>query len=300
MRTTYDRGVSSRIALASCLDLPTGDGDDRPLVQALSDAGVEAAMVPWDQPGVDWAQYDATVIRATWNYTTRRDEFLAWAAAVPRLFNPQSVVLANSDKTYLAGLADAGLPVVDTRMAPPGTEPELPESGEFVLKPSVGAGSRGVGRFDADRPGAHQQAREHAARLHALGRTVLVQPYLNAVDAAGETALIFLDGVFSHAIRKGPMLRPGARHQADGQALYLEENITAREPSQAELAVAERVFEYANAGQEENLLYARIDLLPGPDGPVVVELELVEPSLFFLHADGAAARMAAAIKARVS
>jgi glutathione synthase/RimK-type ligase-like ATP-grasp enzyme len=292
--------VSSRIALASCLDMPTGDGDDLPLVQALTDLGFEPAMVPWDQPGVDWAQFDATVIRATWDYTTRREEFLAWVASVPRLYNPEPVVLANSDKTYLTGLADAGLPVVHTRIAPPGTEPELPESGEFVLKPAVGAGSRGVGRFDADRPGAHQQAREHLNALHAIGRTVLVQPYLDAVDTAGETALIFFDGVFSHAVRKGPMLQPGSRHQVDSRALYIEENITAREPSPDELAVAERVFAHANAGLAENLLYARIDLLPGPDGPVLIELELVEPSLFFLHADGAADRLAAAIQARVS
>jgi glutathione synthase/RimK-type ligase-like ATP-grasp enzyme len=280
--------------------MPTGDGDDLPLVQALTGLGHQVSMVPWDQPGVDWTEYAATVIRATWNYTTRREEFGKWVTSVPRLYNPASVVLPNTDKTYLADLAAAGLPVVPTQLVPPGAEPELPESGEFVLKPALGAGSRGVGRFDAGRPGAHQQAREHAARLHAAGRTVLVQPYLDAVDSAGETALIFVDGAFSHAARKGPMLRPEVRHPMAGGALYIEENITPREPSPAELAVAERVFAHANAGLAENLLYARIDLLPGPDGPVVIELELVEPSLFLLHADGAADRLAAAISARVS
>ena len=291
--------MSSRIALATCLDMPTGDGDDLPLVQALSDRGHQVSMVPWNQPGVDWAAFDATVLRATWDYTLRREEFLAWVASVPRLYNPEPVVAPNTDKTYLAELADAGLPVVPTQLVPPGGELELPESGEFVLKPSIGAGSRGVGRFDAARPDAHQRAREHAERLHALGRTVLLQPYLDAVDADGETAMIFFDGVFSHAARKGPMLRPDVRHQVDGEALYIEENITPREPSAAELAVAERVFKHANAGLAEDLLYARIDLLPSPDGPVVVELELVEPSLFLLYADGAADRFAAAISARV-
>jgi glutathione synthase/RimK-type ligase-like ATP-grasp enzyme len=279
--------------------MPTGDGDDLPLVRALTALGHQVSMVPWDQPGVDWSEYAATVIRATWNYTTRRDEFGKWVASVPRLHNPAPVVLPNTDKAYLADLAAAGLPVVATQVVPPGAEPELPESGQFVLKPSLGAGSRGVGRFDAGRPDAHQQAREHAERLHAAGRTVLVQPYLDAVDAAGETALIFFDGVFSHAVRKGPMLQPGVRHPVDGGALYIEENITAREASPAELAVAERVIAHANAGLAENLLYARIDLLPGPDGPVVVELELIEPTLFLLHADSAADRFAAAISARV-
>ncbi len=279
--------------------MPTGDGDDLPLLPALADRGIEASMVAWDQPGVDWSSFDATVIRATWNYTGRREDFLAWIASVPRLYNPASVVLPNTDKAYLSALADAGLPVVPTQLVPPGTEPKLPEYGEFVLKPSLGAGSRGAGRFDAGQPDAHRQALEHADRLHAAGRTVLVQPYLDAVDTAGETALIYFDGVFSHAIRKGAMLEPGARYGIDADALYIEERISARQPSASELAVAERVLEYTHAALEEPLLYARIDLLPGPDGPVVVELELVEPSLFLGFADGAADRLADAISARV-
>lgn len=291
--------MTSRIALATCLDMPTGDGEELPLLQALTGLGHQVSMVPWDQPGVDWSAFDATVIRATWNYTARYDEFCKWVAAVPRLYNPAPVVLPNTDKSYLVGLAEAGLPVVVTTVVPPGAEPELPATGEFVLKPSVGAGSRGVGRFDASLPDAHQQAREHLRQLHAAGRTVLLQPYLDAVDAAGETALMFFDGTFSHAIRKGPMLEPHARHQMTGESLYILENISPREPSPDELAVAERVLAQAGAGLAEPLLYARVDLLPGPDGPVLVELELVEPSLFLTHAPGAGDRLAAAVSARV-
>ena len=189
--------------------------------------------------------------------------------------------------------------MVATAVVPPGTEPELPTSGEFVLKPSLGAGSRGAARFDAARPGAHQQAREHAGQLHAAGRTVLVQPYLDAVDTAGETALVFVDGVFSHAIRKGPMLEP--RRPASGRrrrALRPRAHHAAPAVPD-ELAVAERVLAHVSAGLAEPLLYARIDLLPSPDGPVLVELELVEPSLFLSHAPGAADRLAAAVSARV-
>lgn len=295
--------MSRRIAIATCLELPTGDGDDLPLLPALTRRGLQASMVPWNQPGVDWSSFDATVLRATWDYTTQREDFLAWVASVPRLYNPAEVVVANSDKTYLASLAAAGLPVVETSFAPPGTEPQFPETGEFVVKPSVGAGSRGAGRFDAGQPGAFDEARQHAKELHAAGRTVMVQPYQSAVDTAGETALIFLDGVFSHAIRKGPMLTPDARQPVDGEGLYLPENISARQPSEAELAVAQRIFAFANAanaGRAENLLYARVDLLPGADGPVLVELELVEPSLFLTYSEDAADRLAAAIDARVS
>lgn len=292
--------TSRRIALASCLPLPTGDDDDLALLPALAELGVQASMVPWDQPGVDWSQFDATVLRATWNYTLRRDDFLAWAASVPRLFNPLPVVVANSDKSYLAELAAAGLPVTATGLIPIGAEPEFPDAGEFVLKPSVGAGSRGAGRFDAARPGALDAAREHVRALHEAGRTVLVQPYLAGVDVEGETGLIFVDGVFSHAIRKGPMLGPEIRHRVDGPAYVLEDSIGAREPSEAELAVAKRVLAHASAALDAELLYARIDLLPGPDGPVVGELELVEPSLYLAFSDPAAGLLAAAISARLS
>lgn len=291
--------MTSRIALATCLDMPTGDGDDLPLLPALAERGIEAGMVAWDRPDVDWSAFELTVIRATWNYTRRYDEFRDWVATVPRLHNPASVVLPNTDKAYLATLADAGLPVVPTQLVPPGAEPKLPEYGEFVLKPSLGAGSRGAGRFDAGQADTARLALEHTQRLHAAGRTVLVQPYLGAVDTAGETALIFFDGVFSHAICKAAMLEPDARHGIDAEALYLPERITARQPSQDELAVAGRVLEHVHAGLDEPLLYARIDLLPGPDGPVLVELELVEPSLFLAHADGAADRLADAISARL-
>lgn len=282
-----------------CLDMPTGDGDDLPLLPALAERGIEASMLAWDEPGVDWSAFDLTVIRATWDYTLRHDEFRGWVASVPRLHNPASVVLPNTDKAYLGALADAGLPVVPTQLVPPGTEPKLPEYGEYVLKPSVGAGSRGAGRFDAGKPDAHRQAREHAERLHAAGCTVLVQPYLDAVDSAGETALVYFDGVFSHAIGKGAMLEPDVRHRIDADALYIKERISARQPSAAELAVAERVLSHVHAGLDEPLLYARIDLLPSPDGPVLVELELVEPSLFLGYADGAADRLADAISARL-
>jgi len=233
------------------------------------------------------------VIRSTWDYTVRRTEFLAWADTVPRLHNPAEVLHQNSDKRYLARLAAAGIPIVPTEFFSPGEPVRLPAGIEFVVKPSVGAGSIGAGRFPAD---AQDAAREHAELLHAAGRTVMVQPYLAEVDTAGETALIFLDGRFSHAICKTALLAPDARYRPDSEQLYLTETITARRPSDAERELAERVHEQLPA----SLLYARIDLLPSPDGPLLLEAELIEPSLFLAHADGAADRLAGAIADRVA
>jgi len=250
----------------------------------------------WDDGTVDWRRYDLVVLRSTWDYVTRRPEFLAWARSVPALANPAAIVEWNTDKRYLAELAAAGVPVVPTRYLDPTDPPWTPPAGgEYVIKPAIGAGSVSTGRYDLADPEHRAIAFRHAARFRATGRVTMVQPYLAAVDTAGETGLVFLDGRFSHAIRKGPML---SGPDAGPTGLYRPEEISARQPSAAELAVAEQAL--AAVPGDTPLLYARVDLLPGPDGaPVLVELELTEPSLFLGYAPGAATRLAEAIVARL-
>jgi hypothetical protein len=283
------------VLLATCAAYPDGDEDADALLAALGAHGVPARFATWTDPDVDWS-LGLTVLRSTWDYTLRREQFLQWVASVPALCNPAEVVRWNSDKVYLHELETAGVPITPTSVAPPGTDPVFPSEAEFVVKPSVGAGSRGAGRFPA---AAGAAAAAHAASLHAAGRTVLVQPYLRGVDQAGETALIYFDGQFSHAVRKGPMLTADTAHDiAETSGLFLEENISARIPSSAELEVGDQAVAALGARFEGALLYARIDLLPGPVGPVVVEVELTEPSLFLTYANGAADWFAAAIAGR--
>ena len=283
------------LLLATCAAYPDGDPDDRLLLEPLAARGVEARFAVWDDPSVDWAQAPV-VLRSTWDYTLRRDSFLSWAAGLPAVHNPAEVVVWNSDKVYLHDLDGAGVPITPTTVVPPGAEADFPDDVEFVVKPSVGAGSRGAGRF---LPSAGAAAADHAAILHAAGRTVLVQPYLDQVDEAGETALVFVDGSFSHAIRKGPMLAGSTAHDiSETSGLFIEENISPREPSAAELAVGAQAISFLAERFGEAPLYARVDLLPTASGPVVIELELTEPSLFLGHADGAADRLATAIAAR--
>ena len=235
----------------------------------------------WDDSEADWASYDLVVVRGTWDYVPRRAEYLAWAASVPRLANPAQVLRWNTDKSYLGRLAAAGVPVVPTTYVEGAF---APPPGEYVVKPTVSAAAADTARYG---PGDEAAARAHVERLQAAGRGVMVQPYLRSVEEADETSVLFFGGAYSHGARKGAVLA-GDAALAPGDT-----PVGPREPSAAERAVAERVL----AAIGEPLLYARIDLLAGPDGPLLLEAELAEPYLFLQNAEGAAERFAAAIRA---
>ncbi len=287
--------MASSIALVTCKDIPDLEPDDHLLIEPLGARGAAVTVAVWDDPGVDWGAFDLVVLRSPWDYTDRRDEFVAWAASVPRLVNPAPVVEWNTDKRYLADLARAGARVVPTtwltRQRP---DWDMPAAGEWVIKPAVSAGSRDTGRYDLSVPEHRAHASAHLERLVSAGRVTMIQPYLNAVDSYGETALMFFGGRFSHAIRKGPMLE-GPDLGVPG--LYKPEAIVPRVPTRAELAAARRVLD-AIPGHLPPPVYARVDLIPGPDGePTLVELELTEPSLFLEHSGDAAGRLADALVA---
>lgn len=289
------------VALATCADLPAGDEDADLLVKALADRGIEATWQVWTDPSVDWGTFDLVVVRSVWDYPQAREEFLGWASTVPRLYNPAVVLAWNSDKTYLRELAQRGVATVPTQWVEPGEVAELPNH-EFVLKPSVGAGSKGVGRFNPAAPGVAVAAAAHTRALHDAGRVVLLQPYLGDVDHAGETSLIYFNGRFSHSIKKGAMLPPGGVNDLDlSESLYVEEQIAACTAAADERALGDTVLAALDGlGDTGDLLYCRVDLLPTPDGPLVIELELTEPSLFLGHDAQSAGRLAAAIDERLS
>jgi glutathione synthase/RimK-type ligase-like ATP-grasp enzyme len=284
----------TRVALATCSYFPDGDADDAGLPAAI---GGDVAFAIWDDPAVDWSSYDLVVLRSTWDYQGRRDEYLAWAARVgDRLVNPYDVIAWNTDKRYLRELADAGLPVVPTTLITTG-EAFAPPAGvdDYVVKPTVSAGSRDTARFTAD-PADAARAADLVAAIHASGRTAMVQPYVASVDARGETATLFFDGAFSHAIHKGPLLQRGVDPTTE---VFLAETIEPREASAAERAVAERVLAHATE-RFGPLAYARIDLVEDDDGaPMLLELELTEPSLFFSGDPGRLSEFAAAIRRRL-
>jgi glutathione synthase/RimK-type ligase-like ATP-grasp enzyme len=286
----------TRVALATAAQAIGLDRDAPLLLAALRSHAVEVELAVWDDPAFDWASWDLTVVRSTWDYPRRPQEFIAWARWVDRVgavLNAPAVMAWNSDKRYLTELADGGVPIVPSALFAPHEPVQLPTKGSFVVKPAVSAGAQDTARYAAS---DHAAAQAQARRLQAQGRTVLLQPYLADVDERGETALIYLADRFSHAICKGPILH-GAHETVGG--LFAREDIEARTPSDAEREVAEQVFDALPFPRRE-LLYARVDLLPGPDAtPLVLEVELVEPSLFLAYCDGAAERFAAAITARL-
>ncbi|BCL20237.1 ATP-grasp domain-containing protein [Streptomyces tuirus] len=268
---TYDPGGE----VSKDEDLPV-------LADALHQAGARTAVVFWDDPDVDWAAFDLALIRSTWDYSWRAEEFTAWAercGKATRLANPAGVVRWNADKRYLGQLAEAGVPTVPTRYFAPGDPVELPADREFVVKPASGAGARYAARHPA---GERDAALRQAERMHAEGFTVMVQPYLSSIDTHGERALQFFGGRLLHASVKGAVLAPGTPYDAEKVA---HPDLRRWEPAPAELAVAERALAAVPVAAE--LLYARVDLVTGPDGePCVMELELIEPNLFLdLHPD---------------
>ncbi|MDH4045365.1 MAG: hypothetical protein OEY20_10130 [Gemmatimonadota bacterium] len=281
------------IVLATSAALPGLSADDRLLLRALRTLGLAAEPAVWEDPHYDWAAATLCVVRSTWDYAYRRQEFLAWAQrvaeAVP-LWNPSPIVVWNTHKQYLVDLGTHGVPTVPTRVLPAGSWTTLAdvcaerEWGEVILKAAVAQTGRYLMRVPADQRDAGQR---HLDRL-LPSEDMLVQPFLPGVTSEGETSLVYIDRAFSHAVRKQPAAGDFRVHDD------FEGSVAPVTPTPAQLEVAAAAL----AAVDEPLLYARVDLVPGPDGPVVMELELVEPALFLGTAPGAAERLAEAVAAR--
>lgn len=284
------------VALVTCARLPDLDPDDRLLIRPLAARGVQVIPAVWDDGSVDWDRFDLTVVRSTWDYTERRDQFVTWARAVPRLVNSADVIEWNTDKRYLVDLVAAGLSVVPTTWISSAVDIDrLPRGGRHVLKPAIGAGSMDAAVFDLAAAAGRDAARRHVKRLVAAGQTVMAQSYVAEIDEHGETGVILLFGAFSHGIHKGGMI---GNDTVDGvERLYREERIVGRMPSDDELALASAAVDAVPAARE-TLVYARVDMVRGADGrPMIMELELTEPSLFMVTTPGSEERFADAIVA---
>ncbi len=301
-----------RLALVTYSGLRSSETDDAPLVVALTARGCAVEHPVWDDPAVDWGRYAGVLIRTTWDYQDKREQFVRWAVeveAVSRLFNPAALVAWNTHKSYLRELAERGVALAPSVWFDAGEQVELgavvAERGirRGFLKPLVGASASDTLRFHCDRPGELAAAQAHLDEVVLKrGEGMVLQPYLERVEREGELSAIYFDGEFSHAVIKIPV--SGDYRVQDDFGAYdgpCELDAEARAVAERTLAATEAVAARMEPRPTFPLLYARVDLLRDQGGGWVLnELELVEPSLFFRHApEAAAGRLADALLGRV-
>lgn len=283
------------VALATYSGLAELSDDDRPLVGALGALGLKAEPVVWDDPRISWSRYASVVVRSTWDYHLNPSEFAAWIARVESsgasLWNPPAVLRVNTDKTYLRVLVGSGIPVVPTawvsRAAPRPLGEILAAHGwaEAVVKPTVSANSWRTRRVRRDRA-VDQEALDEAL----LSSDAMVQPFLTEIVSEGEWSLIFLGGAYSHAILKAPK-------KGDFRVQEEHGGVIARAEPPAEMRIAaERALSVATAGSD--WLYARVDGVRRGGRLEIMEIELVEPSLYLRFDPASPARLARAIAAK--
>ncbi len=279
------------VALVTCAAMPGLHPDDRHLLLALRAAGLEAEPAVWEDPHYDWSAVRLAVIRSAWDYSFRRDQFLAWAeraAARTTLWNSARVVHWNTHKSYLCDLADRGVAAVPTVVLCAGTEATLDEIlqrhgwDDVVLKAAVAQSGRYALFVPQDGRAA---GRAHLKRL-LPHEDMLVQPYIGSVATAGELSLVLVDGECTHAVRKRAAAGDFRVHDDFGGTVEMEQ------PDEAHLATARAAL----AAVGEPVHYARVDLVDGPNGqPMIMEFELVEPELFFRLSPAAVTRFTAGV-----
>ena len=283
------------IALATCAHHPGFcAGDDEALAAQLAPLGFTAHHPIWNDPAVDWTRFDAVLVRTTWDYTHQLSDFLAWMRRVESttpLFNPSALAEDNLDKTYLKRLGDAAVP---TEWCAPGEDPDAALDraaalgwDPLVIKPAVGAGAEDLLITSAaDRPAGRAHIQKIQRRASAM-----LQPLIEGVRTRGELSVVLIDGAPTHAVRKTPTAGD-YRVQIEFGGLYAAET----PPPAALRAAAAAAVLWTTPP-----LYARIDLVePEPGVFRIIEVELVEPELFFPWAPHAGAALASALRARLA
>ncbi len=274
--------------------------EDAHLERAFEAAGAATERVAWSDPAIDWTGFDALLIRQTWDYFERYDEFMAWLDRIDgtvQVVNPVEVIRWNADKRYLVELLDAGVATVPTIVVERGDgsrslRERMRAAGwdEVVIKPAVSGAGRETYRVSIDRDDAVEP------RWQALvgAEDMLIQPFVPAIVETGEVSLIVIGGEATHAVRK--IAAPGEFRVQDDHGGTVHRHAATDE----ERGLAERAIRRAaeRAGVEttgREIAYARVDLVDTPGGPQVMELELIEPELFFRNHPPSADALAAAV-----
>ena len=264
------------------------DMDSAVLMKALERRGVESRRVAWDDPSVNWAEPDLCIIKSASNYITKPDSFIRWAKNVEektRLWNNSSLVEWNHDKHYLRDLELKGVQIPPSVFVERESDEKLTSilSGkgwdEIVIKPTIGSGSFGLKRFEADSGEADSSLEELRSRGYSFDfmddvykcppGDVIVQKFIPEI-VNGEVSLLYFGGELSHAVIKRAKVGDFRSHRFYGAS------VEKHAPSIDELRIGELVL-----GVMEHTEYARIDMVNTSRGPLVIEVELIEPFLFF-------------------
>jgi glutathione synthase/RimK-type ligase-like ATP-grasp enzyme len=284
-----------RLAVVTCAEYPDLCDDDRRLVSALADAGVDAAPVVWDREA-RWPRYDGALLRSPWDYFLALPAFLAWLDGLARAgvpcWNDPALVRWNADKRYLRALEARGVPTVptlwfDAPPAPADLAARVADAGwdEVVVKPTVSAGAWRTVRCSA----RDLRATTLPPLPSSGGAGWMVQPFLPEIVTDGELAFVFVEGAFSHAVRKEPKAGDFRVQWTHG----------GREtPVAASLALVAQAAAALAAAPDAGL-YARVDGVVRDGRLWLMELELIEPYLYFGHEPTAAPRLAAALARRL-
>lgn len=287
------------VALVSCAEARQHDHDMDFIVRSLGDRGRFTEVVNWDDYSQDWSRFDAAIVRSPWDYHHRYEEFLQWINAVSgatSLLNCSEIILWNTNKIYLDEMISAGIAVIPTTFVAGaedlvGVHDQL--SKDVVVKPTISAGSHNTKRHV-------NQSVEATAQILGLidkGKVAMVQPYQRFIDERGETGMLYFNGEFSHAFRKGAILSDG---EGEMNGLFVEEDIGTREPTGQEKELGDDVMDFVFNKFGHYPLYARVDVVRGSAGvPVLMELELTEPSLYLHMSPDASTRFASAVLARL-
>jgi len=267
-----------KCVLLSCDDLTDYVVDDDLLLAPFRAQGWEAEFIPWSQPGMDWSAYDAAIIRATWDYTHRLDEYLAVlrqieTSGVP-LYNPYEVIAWNAHKKYLMELEGSGIPIVPTRIFNDVRDVPFDElfdtfgADELIIKPMVSAGAYKTYRF------TREQLPEMRDKfmVDLAGHDLMAQPFIGSLLEAGEYSVFYFNGKHSHTIVKQP--QPGDFRVQEEHGGIISPAVA----TPAQLELGEAVLKCI----PHTCLYARVDMVESPEGEwQVMEVELIEPSLYF-------------------
>jgi hypothetical protein len=284
-----------RVGIATYESPDVADLDVGRVVPALERAGHAGEVVPWTDESTDWGGFDVVWLSSTWDYHEHLERFRAWLRdvdAVTDVHNPPRIVEWNLDKRYLRELEAHGVSIIPTVWGEPAearrAADEVAASGwdRIVVKPAIDLGARNLRVVEPD--GVEEA-------VAAIGAASLVQPYLASVESDGETSIVYFRGEYAHAVHKQPAAGDFRVQQQYGG------RYTVVDPDEDSLALGEDALSALRAatGVAGDLLYARVDIVRDPHGePRVIELELIEPSLYLdVVGDEAADRFAALLTA---